>query len=313
MRADARHQLINLAHSALLLLGMAATVWISASAVFDPFTSAMAVLGFAAATLLAPRAPKEALLSLYRAKRLDARSFPGGVRALEILAQRAELPMAPALYYLPSAAPNAFAIGSRADSAVCVSDGLLRLLTPRELVGVLAHEVSHVAHGDLWIMGMADAMSRLTTLLSYLGQFLLLLNIPLLLMGESVISWWCPLALILAPTVASLMQLALSRTREFDADRGAAALSGDAAGIASALAKLDRRMGRFWEELILPGRRIPEPSLLRTHPPTAERIARLKALAPAPRPAPIEPPATLAIPIKPVAGTPRLYWTGVWR
>ncbi|MBX2855900.1 MAG: M48 family metalloprotease, partial [Rhodobacteraceae bacterium] len=273
------------------------------------------LLGLLGVLMLAPRASKEMLFSMYKARRLTARDFPEAINLLETLSRRAGLPRAPALYYVPSAAPNAFAVGSLNDSAVGVSDGLLRMMSHREFAGVLAHEISHIAHNDLWIMGLADAMTRLTSLMSYAGQFILLASIPLLLLGQPVISWWAPLALVLSPTVVSLLQLALSRTREFDADRGGAELTGDALGLASALAKLERRQGRFWEEIILPGRRIPQPSLLRTHPPTAERITRLKAFAAAhPEARPLESVAAFTAPTlaqRPPA-PPRLHWTGLW-
>ena len=90
------------------------------------------------------------------------------------------------------------------------------------------------------------------------------------------------LVLIAAPTVGGLLQMALSRTREFDADLGAAMLTGDPDGLASALRKLERAHGKLWEGLMLPGGRIPDPSVLRTHPHTEERVARLMALKAAP-------------------------------
>ena len=90
--------------------------------------------------------------------------------------------------------------------------------------------------------------------------------------------WLAVLVLLAAPTVGGLLQMALSRTREFDADLGAAMLTGDPDGLASALQKLERVQGRRWENMFLPGGRTPDPSVLRTHPLTADRIARLKAL-----------------------------------
>lgn len=313
MRATTRSRWINIAQSALLLGAMALTAWIALRAVVDWGTASMVAAGFAAALALMPTAaPKSGLLALYRARRLDQRSFPEGVAMLEALAARAELPRSPELYYVPSAAPNAFAIGRPEDSAVAVSDGLLRLLNRRELAGVLAHEVTHIASGDLWIMGLADAISRATSALSTIGRILLVGMIPFWLMGEAVIAWWAPLALILSPAAASLLQLALSRTREFNADRGAAELTGDAVGIASALAKLERRTGRFWEEVLLPGRRIPEPSLLRTHPLTADRLARLKALSASQATTAFAEARPVAIALQPVHRAPRLHWSGVW-
>ncbi|MAS14355.1 MAG: peptidase M48, partial [Nitratireductor sp.] len=111
-----------------------------------------------------------------------------------------------------------------------------------------------------------------------LGQFLLLLNLPLIFAGAVYVPWHIVALLIFAPTLMALVQLGLSRTREYDADRAAAELTGDPEGLMRALSKLERRVGRFWEEILLPGRRIPEPSLLRTHPSTESRIARLREL-----------------------------------
>ncbi|HEU0221095.1 MAG TPA: zinc metalloprotease HtpX, partial [Paracoccaceae bacterium] len=213
MQPSLRHRLLNLLHSALLLAGMAAIAWISASAVAGPELAVYVLLGLVGGLIFAPVAPKEFLLSLYRARRLGARDFPDGVELLARLAARAGLPAVPALYYIPSSVPNAFALGGPADSAIAVTDGILRLLDRHEFAGVLAHEVAHIANRDLWLMGLADMMSRLTALLSYAGQIVLLLNLPLLLTGQVTVPWIAPLVLVFAPTIMSLLQLALSRTR----------------------------------------------------------------------------------------------------
>lgn len=316
MHANAKHRLTNLAQSALLIAGMAATIWLAVSSVAPSAFGVAAMLGVVAACLFAPQAPKEMLLRLYNARRIGAQEFPDAIRMIEALSDRAGLERRPALYYIPSAAPNAFAIGRRGDSAIGVSDGLLRLMNRREFAGVLAHEVSHIAHNDLWIMGLADALSRATAMLSMFGQIVFLVSVPFLLLGQPIAPWWAPLVLIVSPTIVSLLQLALSRTREFDADRGAAALSGDPMGLASALAKLERRRGAFWEEILFPGRRIPEPSLLRTHPPSAERIERLREFAAAHAPAkpPVATADAFAAPstLRLVERRPRLHVTGLW-
>lgn len=317
MHATARHRILNLVHTVLLFAGMALVVWIATRALANELISLVVAVGIVLALLFAPQVPKEMLLGMYRARRLEP-SFPEARHILQELARRAGLPDAPALYYIPTSAPLAFAVGRRADSAIGVSDGLLRMLTLRELAGVLAHETSHIAHDDLRVMALADVMTRVTTVLSYLGQFVLLLALPLLLLGQPVIAWWAPLALILSPTLSSLLQLALSRTREFNADLGAAELTDDPLALASALAKLERRQGAFWEEILLPGRRIPEPSLLRTHPPTHKRIERLKTFAadhPGRQPRfgidlGAERAALRAL--RPVVVTPRLHWHGLW-
>lgn len=279
MTASPRHQLLNIAQSVLLLGGMAVLGWLIVSAIAGPVLTLAIVFGTVLGLVLSPGVPKRMLLHAYRARRLGARDFPEGIALLAELSERAGLPRAPELYYVPSRLPNAFAVGKPEESAVCISDGLLRIMTRRELAGVLAHEVTHIANRDLWIMGLADAMSRAVSLASWVGQVILILNLPLILTGVAHVPWEVPLLLIFSPTIMALLQMALSRTREFDADRGGALLTGDPAGLASALVKLERRAGRFWEEMFLPGRRIPQPSLLRTHPPTEKRVERLAALS----------------------------------
>ncbi|MDA4630974.1 M48 family metalloprotease, partial [Escherichia coli] len=96
--------------------------------------------------------------------------------------------------------------------------------------------------------------------------------------AHAQVPWLGVLVLLVAPTIGGLLQMALSRTREFDADLGASLLTGDPDGLAQALTKLEKAQGRLWENLILPGGRIPDPSILRTHPLTETRVARLKAL-----------------------------------
>jgi heat shock protein HtpX len=275
-----------------------------------------AVIAGALALLLTPSVAPEWVMRMYRAVPLRPQDAPGLYHLVQNLAGRAGLERAPRLYYVPSRLLNAFAVGSRDDAAIALTDGLIRTLSPRELAGVLAHELSHVRNNDLWIMSLADLMSRLTSLLSWLGQFLLILNLPVLLMGGVAVPWLLVLVLIFAPTLMALLQLALSRAREHDADLDAATLTRDPRGLASALAKLDRLQGRYWEEILLPGRRMPEPSLLRTHPPTEERIARLLALAGGDEPPPVSwsagagggVPGMLAA----VPAGPRWRWPGVW-
>lgn len=314
MTASSQHRLINLAHTALLVAGMAGLCWLVLSLLFSPGTALAAAAGIILAMVISPGLSPQTVLRAYGARRLNEREFPEAVTMLRELAKRADLPAVPAFYYLPTSVPNAFATGTAKNSAVCMSDGLLRMLDRREFAGVLAHEVSHIAHRDLWIMGLADMMSRAVSLASYTGQFLLALNLILLLIGSMAMPWLVPLLLMFAPTPMSLLQLALSRSREFDADRGGAKLTGDPMGLASALAKLERRTGRFWEEMFLPGRRIPDPSLLRSHPKTEDRIARLRELAEAEYPKAREHRAALPVPVKivHVHRKPRLHWTGAW-
>jgi heat shock protein HtpX len=312
-RQRRRHKLRNLLHSVLLLLGMTAILAVCAIAIWGPDGLLAALLAATLSLLLAPAVSPDWVMRLYGAQQLQPHDFPEGVRLVQELAARAELPVAPRLYWVPSRLMNAFAVGRPEHAAIAVTDGLLRGLTLRELAGVLAHEISHVRNDDLWIMGLADVLSRLTSVMSWLGQLLLIVNMPLLLTGNVVVPWLAVVALIFAPTLMALLQLALSRAREYDADLDAAGLTGDPHGLAAALAKLERQQGRYWEEIFLPGRRMPDPSLLRTHPPTAERIRRLLDLYEAAEPMRLTAaPARLPDWAQPHVARPRWHGPGLW-
>jgi heat shock protein HtpX len=275
------------------------------------------IVGFVG-TLFNPSFSPWLVMRMYGARPIEPQQAPTLWSALSWLTARAGLPSRPDLYYVPSVMLNSFAVGSRDQSAIAVTDGLLRQLELREVIGVLAHEMSHIRNNDLWVMGLADVFSRATSLLSLIGQFLLLLNLPLILFAEVTINWFAILLLVFAPNISALAQLALSRTREYDADLNAARLTGDPDGLALALAKIERLQGSWLERIFMPGRRVPEPSLLRTHPKTDERIARLVALKPQlANVAYAEPWSGLnlgahAVFGKPVARVPRWHINGLW-
>lgn len=305
----AAHKLRNWVQSAVLLVGMLALFSLAAATVFGWQGVIWALIGSAVGLLLSPRLSPSLILRMHRGRRLGRFDAPEVVRLVEGLAQRAGLERAPSVYYLPSQMLNAFTVAGSGESAVAVTDGMLRALTLRELAGVLAHEISHLRNRDTWVMGLADAMNRLTRVLSFVGLFLLVVSVPWLMMGGQGFPWLGALLLMFAPTIGGLLQLALSRTREYDADLDAAGITGDPEGLAQALEKLERRQGRFWEEIVMPGAKLPIPEALRTHPATADRVARLRALAgrayaPAQRP-------TLSGRLQPVGRPPRMRWPGV--
>jgi heat shock protein HtpX len=227
-----------------------------------------------------PAGSPRLLLSMYRARPIRIAEAQKLYRIAHILAQQAGFSRLPELYYIPTPTINAFTTGHRDEVIIALSDGLLRHLDLRELTGVLSHELSHVANGDIQVMTFADLVSRITGLLSLFGQVLLISYLPLLLLGGDLPPVFPIFVLLAAPSLSLLAQLALSRNREFEADRVAADLSGDPEGLAMALAKLERQQGAFWEQLVMPGRRVPDPSILRTHPPTEERIRRLMERTP---------------------------------
>jgi heat shock protein HtpX len=275
----ATHKLSNLLQSVSLLGAMAALVallgWLLAGA--DGVLWAV-IIG-ALILWLSPRASPRLTLRLYGARELSRTEALGLYTLTDTLAEHAQLPVPPELYYAPTPAMNAFAIGHRRQPAIAVTDGLLRNLSERELAGVLAHEISHIRSNDIWVMTLADTVSRVTGGLAFLGQLLLFVNLPLLLFGVATISWWAILLLLFAPTISLLLQLALSRTREFDADIDAVEITGDPLGLASALRKLDRHQGSLWQRLFYPGSRARNSWILSTHPSSTERIRRLAELA----------------------------------
>ena len=179
----------------------------------------------------------------------------------------------------------------------------------RELAGVLAHEISHIRNNDLWLMSLADLTGRLTRTMTLLGLILLFVGLPLWLSGAASLPWLLISLLVFAPQLTVLLQLALSRAREFEADLDAAGLTGDPAGLASALARLERCQRGIWERILMPGYRLPEPSLLRSHPPTEQRIARLETLYD--RPTEFGPPAYASGLVEP--GPPECRWQRVTR
>ncbi|UCZ57155.1 zinc metalloprotease HtpX [Desulfurispirillum indicum] len=230
--------------------------------------------------LLTPGIDPHMVLRLYRARVMGYSHAPRIHDLLAILCRRAGLERPPQLYFLPSYTITAFTVGSRKNPAIALSHGLLHVMGMRELGAILAHEIAHITSGDLRLMSMADIASRLTATLSFAGQILLIINLPLIAAGKATVSWLLIITLIAAPTVSALLQLALSRTREYDADLESLRISGDPEALAVALEKIERYQHSWLERALMPGTKTPYPSLLRTHPPTAERIERILTMAP---------------------------------
>ncbi|MDR0736600.1 MAG: zinc metalloprotease HtpX [Zoogloeaceae bacterium] len=223
------------------------------------------------------------VLKMYRAREVDAQSAPDFYRMVRELAQRADLPM-PRVYIIDEAQPNAFATGRDPQhAAVAATAGILQTLSARELRGVMAHELAHVQHRDILISTiaatLAGGISAFANLFMFLGG------------GRGRVH---PLAgllvMLLAPIAAALIQMAISRAREFEADRGGAAISGDADALADALEKIHARARSIplktaeahpetAQMMIMnPLSASSLQNLFSTHPPMAERVARLRAL-----------------------------------
>lgn len=305
-----RHAATNRRHTALLILALLGIGAAAGGLLFGATGVWIALAACLLALLFEPVALWRWTLTLYRARPLPPAAAPLLWQLTDELARRAGLEQTPQLYYVPSALVNAFAVGNRKQAAIALTDGLLRTLDRRELAGVLAHEIAHIAHDDLRVMGLADYVSRLTALLAFVGQVIVLVSLPWWLTGQIELNWPGLLFLIFSPQLALLAQLGLSRVREFDADRRAAELTGDPAGLAAALAKLEK-IARGWRRWLLPGWGNPEPSWLRTHPATEDRIARLLEMAQHAVPAS---PAVIWLPAAPLPVTrlPRWRIGGLW-
>ncbi|MEI9990418.1 MAG: zinc metalloprotease HtpX [Rhizomicrobium sp.] len=236
------------------------------------------------------------LLSMYGARPVDAASAPDLVHLVQQLAGQAGLPM-PKVYIVENDQPNAFATGRNPEhAAVCVTTGLLRNVDQEELAGVLAHELSHVKHRDTLIMTITATIAGAVSMLANFAFFFGSGNDRRGGLGFVGVL----LVAIVAPFAAMLVQMAISRSREFDADREGAEISGRPLWLASALQKIARVAERVPNEeaeahpatahmfIINPLHGGGLSGLFSSHPSTEERVARLRAMAgrPATQPGP---------------------------
>jgi heat shock protein HtpX len=227
------------------------------------------------------------VLAMYRARPVTEAQAPGLHRMVQRLAGKAGVPM-PRVYVIPSPQPNAFATGRNPEHAVvAVTEGIMRLLDDDELEGVLAHELAHVVNRDVLISTVAATLAGAITYLAYMAQWAAIFGggrhddedapSPIVMM----------LMALVAPLAAMLVQLAVSRSREFQADATGARLAGRTRGLSRALQKLEMAAqavpmdanpatAHLFIVNPLSGRALMK--LFSTHPPMPERIARLHAM-----------------------------------
>jgi len=272
------HRLRNTAHS-LLLIGLLLSVssvvgWAVAG---GPGIVLMLAIAASTAFYCAIGLPY-VRFRIYNAYPVSPRDDAWILGLLRELAERAGLSNTPRLYVIQSPIRNAFALGVGPNAAIGITVGLLRAVSPRELAGILAHEISHISNRDTITLGIADSTSRITFALSQLALLAVVILFPIYLFTNVEFPWLAVWVAVFAPAVSTAIQLALSRSREFDADANAAYLTGDPEGLATALRKLERLQNPWWERLLLPGRQSPDPSPLRSHPSTTERVERLLEL-----------------------------------
>jgi len=222
------------------------------------------------------------VMKAFKAQTITREQGPELYAIVDKLRQRADLPM-PTVGIAPQQQPNAFATGRNAEHAVvCVTQGLLDMLDPDELEGVLAHELGHIKNRDMLLQTISATMSGAITSLARFGLYS-----PH--QGEGRGSAMGPLLALLAPIVAMILQFAISRTREFKADAVGAEISGKPLALASALNKMQQIAQRSPMDVppsVAPIAQVNPLSgfrglsrLFSTHPSTEERIARLQAMA----------------------------------
>jgi len=222
------------------------------------------------------------VLKMYRAQVVTAAEAPELYEMVDRLRQRAGLPM-PTVAIAPHEQPNAFATGRNPEHAVvCVTAGIMRLVSREELEGVIAHELAHIKNRDMLLQTIAATMAAAISNFAFIGMY----------MGGSDEDGGSPigglLAMILAPIAATLIQTAISRQREFKADAVGAEISGRPLALAGALTKLDAAAHRIPMQVSPAAAPLAQVNplsamggmskLFSTHPPTAERVARLTAM-----------------------------------
>lgn len=226
------------------------------------------------------------VLKMYNAQEVNEQTAPQFYRMVKELAQRAELPM-PKVYLIPEDAPNAFATGRNPNhAAVAATTGIVRMLSERELRGVMAHELAHVKHRDILISTISATMAGAIGLFAQFGMFFSGRDSE----GRPTNPIVGLMVMLLAPIAASLIQMAISRSREYEADRGGAQISGDPLALASALEKIHhyaqgipmapaQAHPETAQMMIMNPLRGGARTLFSTHPSTEERVSRLRAMA----------------------------------
>jgi len=281
---------MNYLRTGILLAGMTA-LFMGCGYLIGGEGGMLIAFGLAAAmNLFAYWNSDKMVLRMYRAREITRAESPGFYGIVEQLARNADLPM-PRVYIMENDQPNAFATGRNPENAaVAATTGLLRILSHEEIAGVMAHELAHVKNRDTLIMTITATIAGAISMLANFAMFAGMFggsdnrNNPLGFVGVLLVA-------LLAPMAAMLVQMAISRTREYAADRAGAEISGHPMWLASALGKLEQGARQIDNEaaehnpatahlfIVNPLHAHKVDSLFSTHPSTANRIQKLRELA----------------------------------
>jgi heat shock protein HtpX len=229
------------------------------------------------------------VLSMYRAQPVTEAQAPELYGIVRRLSQKAGLPM-PKVYVIPDGTPNAFATGRNPEhGVVAVTEGIMRLLAREELEGVIAHELSHIKHRDILTQTVVATIAGAISMLAQMAQWAMIFGGGRRDDNEHGSPIAALVMMIVAPIAAMLVQMAISRTREYEADRGGAAMAGNPYGLANALLKLeqgkqlvpmhDPKPATAHMFIVNPLSGGGLMTLFSTHPPIAERVKRLKEMS----------------------------------
>jgi len=252
--SPSHHRFSNWSQSLLLIIALLALVAFSAWILFGKFGVFVALAFTVFGLLFGRRATAAMVLKMYKAQPLEYHQAPELCETFALLCQRAELDPLPTLHFIPSRMANAFAVGQGRSAAVGVTDGILRMMNPREMAGVLAHEITHIRCKDTTTMGIADIIKGSVSMVARIGFFMMFFSFSSFMMGRP--GWNVLLSggvMMLAPTVATMLQLA----------------------------KLERHKPKgMLERIFGTTDGVRQPNMLRTHPPTDERVEALMQLEP---------------------------------
>lgn len=268
----------NFFHTVGLMAIMATVTGLAAYMVMGPGGLWIALSSSGVSLLLSGNIGMEQMLRKRRAQRLSPDAHQRLYKLAATIAERAGLSRVPMLYYEKSGVMNAYACGTKAKPVIVFTDTLLRTLNLREIAGILGHETAHIKNNDLRVMAITHHVQGMVGFISLFGQVILILALPMLFLGVVSFSLAPLLFIIFSPTLVMMLQMALSRTREFEADVVGSELTGDPAGLAQALYKLEKYHRYYWRHFFIMPWNYKAPAWLQTHPPTAQRINRIMAL-----------------------------------